>query len=188
MLYIMSGIPGSGKSTYAREVVDQNIKWTKKSATILTPDEFRFVLTGKEFHAPAEDMVWATVKTTAKVLLNTDQDVIIDATALTKHRRSEWVHIAKTYGVWCYAIAMITPLEMCKENNFKRDRAVPKDVLNRQISQYTIPTVAEGFATIDLVTIDSGGSFKIVGYANPDVLYGEYHSELAKKPFYNMEK
>ena len=157
-LHIMSGIPGSGKSTFAWERLRPDYH-----ATILEPDAFRKEMTG-QYHFPAiEDFVWANVKMTARVLLKSAQSVIIDATALTSYRRNEWIRIAKECEVTSYCWSFITSAFLCDERNQNRNRTVPTEVLNRQKSQFTIPTMGEGFTEIRLVSADSR-DFTVVGY------------------------
>jgi predicted kinase len=178
MLTLMCGVPGSGKSTFAKQMAQGN------PVTVLTPDDFRFELTGKWFHPPAEDTVWSIVKTTVRVLLRTQQSVIIDATTLTKHRRAEWVHIAKDCNVSCKVWALITPAELCIEHNAKRDRTVPEVVLERQMAQYTVPALDEGFQVIHIVTIED--TFKEVGYADNQIKTGCYSWLSGRKVYTNF--
>lgn len=151
MLYITVGVPGSGKSTYSKRLRDLNY-----GVTILCPDEYRWELTGTWWHPPIEDQVWAQVKTTARVLLNTGHDVIIDATALTVHRRREWIEIAKRCDQYITAMVFLVPKETIRERNRSEDRLergkeVSGDVLRRQFSQFTVPTLEEGFREIHII-------------------------------------
>ena len=176
MLKLMCGIPGSGKSTYAKGLARAS------SATILEPDAFHLHLTGKFFHGPACDMIWATVKTTAAVLLKSDQTVIIDATALNKHRRSEWVHIARACEVPCSAWALVTSKDLCIRRNLSRERVVPEGTLNSQMARYQLPTLDEGFSSIHYVSTD-GDSFVVVGSADQNQMSGSFEALTGTFPY-----
>lgn len=80
-LYLTVGLPRSGKSTWAR----------KQGVPIVNPDSIRLAIHGQPFYAPAEPLVWATAKTMVRALfLAGHNNVILDATNVTKTRRDQW--------------------------------------------------------------------------------------------------
>ena len=84
-LVMMVGLPYSGKSTYANELS------VFYDAPIVCPDNIRIALHGHKFIQEAEPMVWSIAKLMVKALFLSGHDyVILDATNLTKFRRSEW--------------------------------------------------------------------------------------------------
>ena len=103
MLYLSCGVPGSGKSTFAK-----SFQRSQTNITILCPDDFRKEMLGTWWHAPAEDFIWAQVKMTARVLLKSEHNLLIDGTSLTPQRRREWIRIANDCGHLTTAIAFIT--------------------------------------------------------------------------------
>ena len=181
MMYLMCGIPGSGKSTHARLMARQF------NATIICPDDFQKEMTGKDFYGPIQDLLWATVKMTTRVLIKSGQRVIVDATALSKHRRSEWIRLARECDNAIHVYAHVTALDVCKENNQNRDRTVPEEVLRRQVGSYIVPSVHEGFNAVNLWDIVNG-NFTLVGSAvqQPDAVHsdGRYY-ELAGERCYD---
>ena len=142
MLRIMCGIPGSGKSHHARQLKKMY------SATIIEPDAFRLELTGRTYHYPIENHVWAIVKTTLNVLLRQEHDVILDATALTVDRRREWVRLAQSFNIPILAYVQYVPQAMCIQRNANREFPVPDDVMRRQMDSFTIPSLREGFSSV----------------------------------------
>ena len=81
-LHVMVGLPRSGKSTKARSM----------GYPIVNPDAIRVALHGQPFIASAEPMIWAVAKLMVSALFLTGhQNVVLDATNTTRHRRQEWI-------------------------------------------------------------------------------------------------
>jgi len=74
-LYFYIGLPRSGKSTHSKI-------WQQEAPNrvVLCYDDYRHILTGQRFHQDSEDFVRATVLITAKVLLRSGYDVLLDDT------------------------------------------------------------------------------------------------------------
>ena len=49
------------------------------------------------------------------------------------------------------AIVFATPYNICLENNNSRERVVPEEVLSRMISNFEMPSYAEGFDEIKII-------------------------------------
>lgn len=150
-LQITCGLPGSGKSTLA-------YKMARDFIVVLCPDDFRKVITGKNFHGPAEEMVWSHVKIAARVLLQQGNSVLIDATAITPALRAQWINLAKELDpearIDCHV--MLTPYSVCLERNKGRDRFVPEFIMDKQREKFVLPTVDEGFGYICYMDAESG--------------------------------
>jgi adenylylsulfate kinase len=81
----ITGLPGSGKTTVAREVAE---KLKGKKLRTLQLDEIRTIVTPHPTYSEQErDIVYAFLSYTAKVLTESDVNVIIDATANRKRYR-----------------------------------------------------------------------------------------------------
>jgi len=152
-LMVMCGLPRSGKSTYARKLMRDEI-------VVLCPDDFRKILTGKNFHGPAEEMVWSHVKIATRALLP-NYTVLIDATAITRGSRSQWVSMAKELGKDCKPInfsitcyAFLTTFAECLRRNGKAERFVPDFIMEQQAEKFSIPTTEEGFTYIEYLAGD----------------------------------
>lgn len=142
-LQITCGLPASGKSTFSG-------KMARDCIVVLCPDNFRKIITGKEFHGPAEEMVWSHVKIAARALLQYGYSVLIDATATTPSLRSQWINLAKDLDpearIDCHV--MLTPYSICLKRNKMRDRFVPEFIMEKQRDMFVLPTVDEGFGYI----------------------------------------
>ncbi len=163
----MCGLPGSGKSTYLKQLKNREIpdslpieqvsahirRFTPtENSVIICPDEFRLVLTGKIFYAPAEDSVWSHVKTMARICLKQDRPIIIDATNLTPGNRATWLRIGKEMGVEvdCWWVE-VSPKTARKRNKL-REAIVPDDVMDRMEVSAVTPSKREGFQHIDIIS------------------------------------
>jgi len=102
-LYIVTGLPGSGKSTWCRENA------VKLNAVIINKDALRTMIRGEYFFDPKwEPLIHKfSVKMTTVSLLR-GLNVIIDETNVTAERRRQWVSLAKSVisevrviCVWC---------------------------------------------------------------------------------------
>ena len=80
-LILTVGLPRSGKSTWAK----------KQGLPIVNPDAIRLGLHGERFISEAEPFVWAIAKVMVNALfLAGHEEVILDATNITKARRDDW--------------------------------------------------------------------------------------------------
>ena len=101
-LYLMVGLPRSGKSTITNTM----------GYPIVNPDSIRLALHGQAFIGDAEPMVWVIAKYMVKSLfLAGHSDVILDATNITKARRDEW----KSKKWNRQFVVVDTPKDVCLE-------------------------------------------------------------------------
>lgn len=140
MITLLVGFPGSGKSTY--------VQGLNPGFVTICPDEFRKIITGRDFFGPLEEIVWFNVKTTAKILLSQDIDILVDATNLTVGQRAMWIKLAQEYGTTADCIWFQTPYEECLRRNRGRDRVVPDNVMEQMKEMFQPPTQDEGFYKI----------------------------------------
>lgn len=92
-MYIMCGLPGSGKSTYARKMVEKN-----RSTIIINKDAIRTMINGVyRFENDREPIVKEIVHSIIKGL-NLQVDIIIDETNIKQEKRQNLVFIAHQYG------------------------------------------------------------------------------------------
>lgn len=147
-VFMLCGIPGSGKTTYAKE---------QKGYIHVSRDAIRFELVKKEEpYFSKERQVYKTFINDIKVGLQSPffGGVIADATHLTKKsRKAVMKDIRKAYGkdVEFYAIWFNISKTQALKNNYKRigTRAyVPIDVIFDMAERAEIPTKEEGFKEV----------------------------------------
>ena len=128
-LYVLIGLPGSGKSTWAQANA------ARLGAVVVGSDEVR-----REFQASGQnplngDAVFAEVEHRARALLHTNQSVILDATHFLRKYRTYTLYLAGDTHARRVAIWFDVPLDICLQRNAQRsnltfgDEQVPEDVV-----------------------------------------------------------
>ena len=149
-LYLMCGIPGAGKSTYLKKRFSQ-------PPVVISRDEIRFkIVKENEEYFSHEEEVYNEFINQRQVALKFEAEVFVDATHLNEGSRTKLLRSlgASLKDVEVNAIWMRTPLDVALEQNEKRQgtRAyVPRGVIRRMWSQFTVPTKEEGFEHIYVV-------------------------------------
>lgn len=141
-LLIMSGCPGSGKSTYAKKYLS--------SAKYVSRDEIRFsIVSENEKYFSKENEVFKKFIKEINDGLREHVDVVADATHLNKQSRYKLfrnLNINKE-NTQIELFCMHVPLETCLERNEKRRGTrsyVPENALKRMHSSYQLPYGDEG--------------------------------------------
>lgn len=113
-LYILIGIPCSGKSYYAeKEFKSKNIK-------IISTDEIRAQLTGtRKFNPDCNNEIFKAAYSEIKKELLAGRDAVFDATNTNKKYRRKVINIAQSCSR-ITAIIFRTPYNVCRERNKKR--------------------------------------------------------------------
>ena len=138
-LFIMCGLPASGKSTYAMQLA------VKENAIVVSTDNIRELLNGD---ASIQDNAEQVFKMAYKLILKYLDDgsnVIFDATNISYKRRMELIKRYKKYADSIECVFMAVPYEVCLERNQKRDRKVPEEVIERMYHNFYVPQPFEGF-------------------------------------------
>lgn len=152
-LVMMVGLPRSGKSTIARELVKHT------DAAIVNPDAIRLALHGHLFYAPAEPMVWGVAHTMVDSLFESGHStVILDACSCTQKRRDEW----KRSSYRRYVIEVLTKKDVCLSRVEDSD-LIP--VIERMAQNYEPPGPWEGL-TFWTFADDSEGPEGLRGWSS----------------------
>lgn len=145
VLYLMCGLPGSGKTTAAKNVIknDPNIKYVSR-------DEIRYTMVSDQDHYfDRENEVYREFCNQISRWLQQGNYVIADATHLTKNSRKKLLNnIIKPAQIRC--IFVNTPFNVCMERNSKRKgiTRVPDKQMYRMKNTLQIPSATEGFDMI----------------------------------------
>ena len=145
-LYLMMGVPGSGKSTYAKNVL-------KYGDIYISRDEIRYSLLTDEddYFAKENEVIKTFIESIDKSLVMEEYcgDVFADATHLSPKGRAQVLNQLKNKDK-VSVIYLDIPLNVILERNAKRTgRAlVPEDVVRRMYNSIQLPTRAEGIESI----------------------------------------
>lgn len=141
-MFIMVGISGSGKSTAAAKIVS-NFRAQESDATVISSDAIRGELTGDESNQTRNSDVFKLAHQRLDAHLAAGENVIFDATNLSREERKPVVAIGRKHGAKLVAVVMCTPLTVSIERNRARTRVVPTPAIWKQQGRFYPPTTEE---------------------------------------------
>lgn len=145
-LKILIGTPGSGKSTYCKNIFP--------NVNVISLDEIRKELTGDITDQSQNDLVFSTGIKRLHNILKNRQSVIWDATSVSRKIRKLLIDTARKYGAFVSMVHFDLPLEVCLERNYKRDRVVPEDIIKKfyHNMQSPLPYEYDSLKVVDELT------------------------------------
>lgn len=148
-LDILIGPPGCGKSTLARQFLQQN-----PELKILSSDAMRAEFGTGEDDQSVTGRVFSTLKKRLLNYLESSEDVVIDATNINRKDRSDYIKYGKQYGAKITAHSFEYNKKFLLARNHTRGlaggRNVPEFVIDRMLNKYQCPTKEEGFDSINI--------------------------------------
>lgn len=148
-LIVLVGIPGSGKTTYAEKYIKEH-----PNAIHLSSDLIRKELWGSEATQGDNNEVFSLMQSRAIEALNNGQNVVYDATNITRKDRSYIITLCPKFAkIECHIIW--APIETCIERDAARERTVGKEVIDRMLKRFQAPYYDEGIQEIKIVRPDN---------------------------------
>ena len=142
--YLLIGIPGSGKSTYAKKLSKET------NAIIISSDDIRTRLFGSRQNISNDRVVFKTMRKEITENLNEGKNVICDATNVTISKRASFLN--ELINIDCKKIAIVInrDTKTCIEQNKLRDKTcqVPAVAIYTSAKKFEYPTLSEGFDEI----------------------------------------
>lgn len=137
---MLCGPPGSGKSTLSKSF----------EGNVLSSDEIRRIISGSYDNFDHDQKVFDYIHQRAKELLMNGEDVIIDATNLSRKKRVHFLKLIKKLDVKKEIYFFQHSLETCLEQNVKRSsqKHVPKKRLIEMYNSTQVPLASEGWDQI----------------------------------------
>ena len=149
-LYMMIGVPASGKSTWLKN------QDTRESVRLSTDDYIESqAINGKTYNDVFKDTIKAATAAMYRDLefgISMGMDLYWDQTNLSaKSRAGKLQKIPQNYEK--VAVVFPTPDEdtLKKRLNSRPGKTIPPHVMNSMIDNFEMPTLAEGFHSIEIV-------------------------------------
>ena len=167
ILYMLVGLPASGKSTWAERMVYDNRRW-------FSSDEIR-----KELDTKDNNKVFNTLHIRLFKELSIGHDVIYDATNVSRKYRIAFLKELEQKKIDCEKICILflTPVYLCRKRNALRKGIVrvPDYVYDRMLRNFQLPMKEEGWDEVRIETIqsdmpyDTAAWIKEFGYSKDDI-------------------
>lgn len=129
-LIIMRGLPASGKSTKAKEILAQG------NTVRLNKDLLRTMLHFDKFSGRNEGLTRDASRTLAKTFLAQNTNVIIDDTNLNDGTMQSWKDLAKECNAKIEHHNIDTPVDECLKRDQSREKRVGDIVIKQMALQY----------------------------------------------------
>lgn len=152
-LILLVGIPGSGKTHYAKEYVKYH-----GDVVHFSSDSIRKELWGDEIIQGDNNEVFSLMQSRAVEALNNGQNVIWDSTNMTRKERAYIISACPKF-VQIEAHIIWASIEDCIRRDATRGRTVGKEVIDRMLKRFQAPYFEEGLDYIEIirsVEFDSG--------------------------------
>jgi len=137
-VYMICGLPGSGKDTY----IKNHLNWLP----VISLDEIR-----KELNIKPTDnqgLVIQTAKEKAREYMRNGEDFIWNATNITRKMRLSLISLFNDYNSYITIKFIYKPLNVILEQNKNREHMVPEKVIYKLYNKMEIPTQNESHKTI----------------------------------------
>lgn len=150
IIIVMCGLPGSGKSTLAESIIVTENNEEHKPI-IHSSDVLRKELFGDEAIQGDNNKLFIELNRRIKLDLIAGKDVVYDATNISKKFRIQFLNELKNISCTPICLCMMTSYETCLNNNKKRYRQVPIEVVKRMQMNWQPPHYNEGFKEIKYI-------------------------------------
>jgi len=155
-LYVLSGLPGSGKSTYAngtftgQEVIISSDNVIEALASQLDT-------TYSEIFKDTIEMATKCAEVQLALASYALEDIIVDRTNLSAKSRARVLNLVQKPSEYKkIAIHFATPLELIKLRLQKRNhsgKVISNELLEDMQKRLEVPTVDEGFDEVKVITV-----------------------------------
>jgi len=149
-VYMMIGMPGSGKSTW---IANQNFDWNK--TMVVSTDAIidqRAAAQGKTYSEVFQDEIkgaTAQMNQNLKTAIANNMDIVWDQTNLTaKTRQGKLSQIPKNYRKVAVFFQTPNEKELNRRLQSRPGKTIPLNVVASMLAQLQPPTEAEGFDEI----------------------------------------
>lgn len=137
-LLFLRGLPASGKTTFAKELVRNDGNWVR-----VNKDDLRNMLNGGKWSSGRESLVVRLESRLVRHALKSGKNVVIDNTNFNLAHERRYREIAKQYNADFEIKEFDTPLEECIKRDNARPNGVGETVIRKMYNQYLKPAPAK---------------------------------------------
>lgn len=157
MIIVMTGLPGSGKSTAAKRLLDEHLKTPYTQAAIVSADDFFTADDGTyeyilEARGVAHQICFRRFEEYCARFRQQDL-IVVDNTNLTNLERANYIETAAGHGHTGKVVHVRCPLEICiarrDSNNPLNIHPVPPEVIQDMAARFQDPLVGWELQVVD---------------------------------------
>lgn len=137
-LLLLRGLPASGKTTFAKELVRNDGNWVR-----VNKDDLRNMLNGGKWSGKHERRIVQLERQLVEKALKDGKNVVIDDTNFNPIHEKQYREIAKQYNANFEIKEFDTPLEECIKRDNARPNGVGEAVIRKMYNQYLKPAPAK---------------------------------------------
>lgn len=163
-LTCLRGLPGSGKSTFARA----NLGSLSEYVRVNRDDLRQSLFDGAGILEPwQENLITKVQRASASEALKAGKSVIVDDTNLRHKYLRAWNQFALEHGAGFNVHDVLTPVDVCVERDSARERSVGERVIRDMADKFTKPCTYNGYAFTPYYCLPE---VKYEPYANSSIL------------------
>lgn len=149
-LFILCGLPGSGKSTYAKKLISE----CNFDIIYLSSDAIREEIYGDASIQGNPEDVFKIMHSRASEALKKGVSIIYDATNINRKNRKSIIDIGKRYDSYIACHIVWAPIDECIRRDSERTRNVGTDVIMKMAKRFEAPFFDEGINFIKVIFPD----------------------------------
>lgn len=147
LLTVMSGLPGSGKSTIARSLAEDG-------AEMISLDSIRREMRGYKRNQEFEGRCYQEAASRLKRALAAGRSVVWDACCLDQRTRSKVLSVGRAYGALTRVMSIDVPAADAFARNSERDEPVPQSIMMMMAEKREMTLATEAHSVISVINGD----------------------------------
>jgi predicted kinase len=152
ILVMMIGLSGSGKSYFAQQISQTH------NMPIYSSDSLREELYGDAAIQRNQHLLFEELHRRIRAALKRGESLIYDATNINTKHRVAFIKSIRKYVGSIQCVVILTPHEKCIEYDRARGRSVSEAIILKQLKQFQMPAIEEGFDAIEFIMNCEDGS------------------------------
>lgn len=173
------GLPASGKSTYAKELVMTNKNWAR-----VNRDDLRLMVFNG-FNRKKEKTIVKSEMELAELYLSKGMNVVVDDTNLNHKVRDSWKAFCDEHGANFKIKVFDTSLRECIRRDVLRQDSVGEDVIRRMWSEFIVPTYEHNENLPPAIIVDVDGTLALMNGRSP-YDWDKVGTDLPNKPVIDL--